>query len=123
MITGPACSFGKPSSGPADSTTSNETSPSRRTFSRAGFDASCEQGILVAAPYGDWPVRHEYRLTERGLDLYQLPLAMLTWGQRWLDTNESDIQLTHTTCGHELKPVLSCHRCAAPIAREDIRLD
>jgi hypothetical protein len=47
---------------------------------------------------------------------------MLTWGQRWLDTNESDIHLTHTTCGHELKPVLSCNRCAAPIARQDIRL-
>ena len=82
-----------------------------------------EQGILVAAPYGDWPVRHEYRLTERGLDLYQLPLAVLTWGQRWLDSNESDIHLTHTVCGHELKAILSCHRCAAAIARKDIRLD
>src|SRR5258707_13175769 len=82
-----------------------------------------ELGILVAAPYGNWPVRHEYRLTERGLDLYHLPLAMLTWGQRWLDTNESDVRLTHTTCGNELKPVLSCDRCAAPIARNDIRLD
>jgi DNA-binding HxlR family transcriptional regulator len=82
-----------------------------------------EQGILVAATYGEWPVRHEYRLTERGLDLYHLPLAMLTWGQRWLDTNESDIHLTHTACGHDLKPVLSCGRCAAPIARRDIRLN
>ena len=82
-----------------------------------------EQGILVTALYGDWPVRHEYRLTERGLDLYHLPLAMLTWGQRWLDTNESDIHLTHTTCGHDLKPVLSCDRCAAPIARQDVRLN
>ena len=81
-----------------------------------------EQGILVTAPYGDWPVRHEYRLTERGLDLYHLPLAMLTWGQRWLDDNDSDIHLTHTTCGHELKSILSCDRCAAPIARKDIRL-
>jgi DNA-binding HxlR family transcriptional regulator len=81
-----------------------------------------EQGILVTAPYGDWPVRHEYRLTEQGLDLYHLPLAMLTWGQRWLDTDESDIHLTHTICGHELNPALSCARCAAPIARKDIRL-
>jgi DNA-binding HxlR family transcriptional regulator len=82
-----------------------------------------EKEILVAAPYGNWPVRHEYRLTERGLDLYHLPLAMLAWGQRWLDTSESDIELIHTTCGHDLKPVLSCNRCATPIAREDIRLD
>jgi len=82
-----------------------------------------ELGILVAAPYGDWPVRHEYRLTERGLDLYPLPLAMLSWGQRWLGPTEPDIHLTHTVCGHEFTPVLSCNRCAAPIARDDIRLD
>jgi DNA-binding HxlR family transcriptional regulator len=82
-----------------------------------------EQGILVAAPYGDWPVRHEYRLTERGLDLYHLPLAMLTWGQRWLDTNESDIHLSHSTCGSDLNPVLSCDRCASPVARKDVSLN
>jgi DNA-binding HxlR family transcriptional regulator len=79
------------------------------------------QGILVTAPYGDWPVRHEYRLTERGLDLYPLPLAMLTWGQRWLERDTSDIHLTHTTCGHDLDPLLSCDRCAAPITRRDVR--
>jgi DNA-binding HxlR family transcriptional regulator len=82
-----------------------------------------EQEILVAVPYGDWPVRHEYRLTERGLDLYQVPLAMLTWGRKWLDTTESDIELVHTPCGHDPRPVLGCDRCAAPITRHDIRLD
>jgi DNA-binding HxlR family transcriptional regulator len=80
------------------------------------------QRILVTAPYGDWPVRHDYRLTERGLDLYQLPLAMLTWGQKWLEEDSSDIHLTHTTCGHKLEPLLSCNRCAGPITRQDIRL-
>jgi DNA-binding HxlR family transcriptional regulator len=81
-----------------------------------------EQGILITAPYGNWPVRHEYRLTERGLDLYHLPLTMLTWGQRWLEKDAADIHLTHTTCGHKLEPILSCDRCAAPITRRDIRL-
>ena len=48
-----------------------------------------EQGILVTAPYGDWPVRHEYRLTERGLDLYHLPLASSS--PALADANDSDI--------------------------------
>lgn len=81
-----------------------------------------EQEILFKAPYGDWPVRHEYRLTERGLDLYHVPLAMLTWGQRWLSTDESDIHLTHTTCGNELQAVLSCDRCGDTLTRDEIRL-
>lgn len=81
-----------------------------------------EQEILFKAPYGDWPVRHEYRLTERGLDLYHVPLAMLTWGQRWLHTDEPDIHLTHTPCGSELRAVLSCDRCGDTLSRHDIHL-
>ncbi|MUM15764.1 helix-turn-helix transcriptional regulator [Mycobacterium sp. CBMA271] len=81
-----------------------------------------EQGILSTIPYCDWPIRHEYRLTERGLDLYQVPLAMLAWGQRWLQADGSDISLTHTTCGSKLEPVLSCNRCSASITRKDIEL-
>ena len=40
---------------------------------------------------------------------------MLTWGQCRLDTNESDIHLTYTTCGHALKPVLSCIAAPHPL--------
>ena len=78
--------------------------------------------IIAKVADDSWSVRHEYRLTDRGLDLYHLPLAMLTWGQRCLEEDASDIHLTHTTCGHKLEPLLSCDRCAAPITRQDIRL-
>lgn len=81
-----------------------------------------EEEILTKAPYHDWPVRHEYRLTEKGLDLYHVPLAMLTWGQRWIHTDESDIHLTHTTCGRELYAVLSCDRCGDTLTRDQIHL-
>ncbi|MGH9272643.1 MAG: winged helix-turn-helix transcriptional regulator [Ilumatobacteraceae bacterium] len=81
-----------------------------------------EQDILVKAPYDDWPVRHDYRLTERGLDLYHVPLAVLTWGQRWLHTEESDIRLTHTTCSSQLLAVLSCERCGDTLTRDEIHL-
>jgi DNA-binding HxlR family transcriptional regulator len=81
-----------------------------------------QQEILFNAPYGDWPIRHEYRLTERGLDLYHVPLAMLTWGRRWLHTDESDIHLTHTPCGRKLQAVLSCGRCGDTLTRDEIHL-
>jgi DNA-binding HxlR family transcriptional regulator len=82
-----------------------------------------DQGILEKVAYSEWPVRHEYRLTERGLDLYHLPLAVLTWGQRWLQTDESDIQLRHDSCGSELVTVLSCDRCGERLTRHDITLE
>ncbi|MBP9231278.1 MAG: helix-turn-helix transcriptional regulator, partial [Phenylobacterium sp.] len=29
-----------------------------------------EEGVLAKVPYQDRPVRHEYRLTQKGMDLY-----------------------------------------------------
>jgi len=81
-----------------------------------------EQQILFRSQYGDWPVRYEYRLTKRGLDIYHLPLATLAWGQRWVKTDDSDIQLTHKPCGADLQPILACDRCGDAITRNDIRL-
>ena len=81
-----------------------------------------DQEVLVKAPYGDWSVRHEYRLTERGRDLYHVPLAMLSWGQRWLPSDASDIHLTHITCGSDLRAVLSCDRCGDTFSRDDVVL-
>ena len=37
-------------------------------------------GILAKVADDSWAVRHEYRLTEKGADLYHVPLAILTWG-------------------------------------------
>ena len=42
-------------------------------------------------------------LTAEGAKSGVAALAMLTWGQRWLDSNESDIHLTHAVCGHDFR--------------------
>jgi DNA-binding HxlR family transcriptional regulator len=81
-----------------------------------------ELGILTKVEYEAWPIRHEYRLTERGLDLYHVPLAMLAWGRRWLQAASSDAHLTHTPCGEGVEAVLTCAGCGEPIVREDIAL-
>ncbi len=81
-----------------------------------------ELGILAKVEYQAWPVRHEYRLTEKGIDFYAVPLSMLTWGQRWLRTTESDAALTHQTCGHTVLAVLSCASCREPISHQGLLL-
>jgi DNA-binding HxlR family transcriptional regulator len=79
-------------------------------------------GILAKVADGSWAVRHEYRLTEKGLDLYPVPLAIMTWGRRWLGPAESDTTLAHTPCGADLQAVLSCGVCAEPMSRPSIVL-
>lgn len=70
-----------------------------------------ELDILTRVEYQAWPTRHEYRLTDKGLDYYHVPLAMLTWGQRWLQPPAADAHLTHTPCGSALHAQLGCAAC------------
>src|SRR4030081_3106183 len=79
-------------------------------------------GIIAKVDDDGWAVPHEYRLTEKGADLYPVPLAIVTWGRRWLGAAESDTTLTHTPCGADLEVVLSCVVCAGPMTRDTIAL-
>ncbi|GAA3045651.1 hypothetical protein GCM10017562_03790 [Streptomyces roseofulvus] len=43
-----------------------------------------DAGVLEKVPYQDRPVRHEYRLTERGQGLLPVLLSMQDWADRWV---------------------------------------
>jgi DNA-binding HxlR family transcriptional regulator len=77
-------------------------------------------GILTRNAYRQRPTRHEYRLTEKGMDLYPVPLSMLAWGNRWVFADRPPVRLTHQKCGRPLTPILTCSACAEPISRADI---
>ena len=76
--------------------------------------------------------RHpEYRLSERGLDLWSLFLAMWLWESDWGTAQDPDTwapdlprsQLTHTTCGHAMRPQLCCLSCHAEVLPFDTRAE
>ncbi|MFG1795754.1 winged helix-turn-helix transcriptional regulator [Nocardia sp. NPDC049149] len=77
---------------------------------------------ILAAPPPDHP--HDgYRLTDKGIALYPVPLAMLTWGDRWCAVGEPPMTLTHTPCGCRLRAVLGCSECGRRVERVDLRWD
>ena len=81
-----------------------------------------EQGLLDRVEYQRRPLRHEYRLTDKGRDVYPVLAAMAAWGDRWLTGPEgSPLQLHHTTCGHDMHADVVCSECAAPIHVRDVR--
>ena len=82
-----------------------------------------ERQILTRTAYQHRPARHEYRLTEKGLDLYPVPLSMLAWADRWLANGRPPVRLTHTSCGHRLRPILTCSCCRKPISLSDITFE
>lgn len=75
-----------------------------------------EHGILERRRYQERPVRYEYRLTEKGLDLHPLLLSLAAWGDKWMDQGEGPpLEYVHKECGHAMKPVLGCSVCGKPV--------
>ncbi len=54
--------------------------------------------------------RQRYRLTEKGADLFPALVALMQWGDRWLDDRGGPVELQHRGCG---EPVAIELRCAA----------
>jgi DNA-binding HxlR family transcriptional regulator len=48
------------------------------------LDRLVEEGMLERVPYQERPLRHEYRLTDKGRDFFTVLAAMIRWGDRWL---------------------------------------
>ncbi len=80
-----------------------------------------DEGILARVPYQDRPVRHEYRLTDKGLDLYPAILSLVHWGdQHYAGRRGPPIIHTHQTCGHDFRSVLTCSECGEPVAAREV---
>ena len=79
--------------------------------------ALAANGIIERAPYGQRPVRYEYRLTEAGRDLVPAILALTAWGDRWARPKEgSPILFVHESCGRHFQPRVTCSACGEPLS-------
>jgi DNA-binding HxlR family transcriptional regulator len=78
-------------------------------------------GVLEMRPAEDQSHVQEYRLTEKGYALYDMPLAIIAWGDRWLaDEDGPPLILTHRNCGKVFHASLYCHGCDETVALEDV---
>lgn len=68
--------------------------------------------VLNRCLYQDNPKRYEYRLTAKGRDLFPVITTILNWGDTYYaDEAGPPILRQHTTCGHDVQPVLACPHC------------
>jgi len=78
-------------------------------------------GILERVRYQARPVRYEYRLTEKGKDLYPIIVSLTRWGDRWMAGKAGPpVELVHKGCGHTIMPALACPECHEPVAARDM---
>ncbi|HYZ53160.1 MAG TPA: helix-turn-helix domain-containing protein [Streptosporangiaceae bacterium] len=79
------------------------------------------EGLLRRVPYQEQGQRsrHEYRLTEKGLDLYPIIVALMEWGDRYAAPVGPPVALTHRDCGQPVRLQLTCaHGHSLASARE-----
>jgi DNA-binding HxlR family transcriptional regulator len=77
------------------------------------------QGVIRRKAYSERPPRYEYHLTEKGRDLWAVIIALKQWGDRWLRTEDTPVEIMHKTCGQVVAPHMTCSDCGEPIGAHD----
>ena len=82
--------------------------------------ALVEHGLLRRVPYQEpgARVRHEYRLTAKGLDVYPVLITLLAWGNKYLaEPGGPPLRFTHRDCEADVHAEVHCadgHRLDDP---------
>jgi DNA-binding HxlR family transcriptional regulator len=81
-----------------------------------------EQGVVERRLYQERPARHEYMLTEKGLDLWPTMVALMAWGDEHARIPAGKpVVLEHRGCGGEVDDHLMCRECGARMSVRDVR--
>ena len=81
-------------------------------------------GGLEKVAYQERPLRHEYRLTPMGRDLYPVIAHLAQWGDKYLAGDAGPpLVRVHRQCGEPLEAKLQCGHCGDSVEAQDIRLE
>jgi DNA-binding HxlR family transcriptional regulator len=82
------------------------------------------EGILRRELYSERPPRYEYRLTEKGLELYGVLIELGKWGNKWqAGPDGPPLVLRHQGCGAVMEPVHTCPECGERVGARDLRAE
>jgi DNA-binding HxlR family transcriptional regulator len=79
-----------------------------------------DTGVLKRVPYQKHPPRSEYRLTEKGRDLWHVLMAMRQWGDRWAAPDGPPLKIRHKGCGRVVAAVPVCSHCGERLDPRDV---
>jgi DNA-binding HxlR family transcriptional regulator len=83
-----------------------------------------EAQLLNRVPYREpgQRERHEYRLTEKGLDLITAVIALMQWGDRWeAGPDGPPVQVLHRACGRPVEATLHCPHDNTTVTARDLQ--
>jgi DNA-binding HxlR family transcriptional regulator len=79
-------------------------------------------GVLRREQYQERPPRFEYRLTDRGHDLYGVIVMIAGWGDKYMaGKNGPPVERIHRACGHVTNLQLACDHCGQAVTARDMQ--
>ncbi|HEX4033112.1 MAG TPA: helix-turn-helix domain-containing protein [Solirubrobacteraceae bacterium] len=80
-----------------------------------------EAGILRRERYSEHPPRDEYRLTEKGIDLWPVIFELVQWGDRYEAPAGPPVLLSHRGCSGLIDAHRRCQTCGAEVGAREVR--
>jgi DNA-binding HxlR family transcriptional regulator len=80
-----------------------------------------EHGIFRRVQYQEHPPRYEYRLTDKGRDLWGVITAMRQWGDAWAAPDGPPVEVVHLGCGQISQAVPTCSHCGETLDARSVR--
>jgi DNA-binding HxlR family transcriptional regulator len=81
-----------------------------------------KHGVLKRERYQEHPPRFEYRLTEKGHDLYAVIVSIAGWGDKHVAGKHGpSVERVHRGCGHVTTLRLTCEHCGEPVTARDMQ--
>ncbi|WNG89716.1 helix-turn-helix domain-containing protein [Mycobacterium sp. ITM-2016-00317] len=82
-----------------------------------------DAGVLQRHAYrDDRRTRQEYRLTDKGRDLYPVLMALRAWGDKYLAPDGPFVEYRHRGCGGHTHTRLLCDTCGDEITAAEVEV-
>jgi DNA-binding HxlR family transcriptional regulator len=80
-----------------------------------------DAGVLAKVSYSERPPRYDYRLTDKGLDLWPVVTAMRQWGDRYAAPDGPPVRFIHEDCGEISEAHVVCSGCGKAVGPRDAK--
>ncbi|AFT69271.1 Putative transcriptional regulator family [Alloalcanivorax dieselolei B5] len=81
-----------------------------------------DNGVMSKVDAGEHGTRYEYRLTDKGRDLFTVITALRQWSERW-NGNRDDLRLVDRISGHPIRQLHVEGGDGQPLTVRDVRFE
>ena len=85
-----------------------------------------DEGILERRPYSERPIRYEYFLTEKGIDLWPVLVSLIKWGDKhepFAFDGLPPATILHKDCAGEIDDHFTCQKCGERVWARDVYVE